>query len=236
MVWKLSEEEAAKQPKNVRDLLKDREAGVRKPPRPAQDIDTYRDNSGGTPQPKSRWDRIREGILKGGEKAGEVGKKGFGKAQEFARNHPMNNPPDAHKSPKKEPNRANWKEAKEPRGRVSQRDIYKDGVLVEKVHYGPAKQPKQPRRRGRRSSDPLGGIGAGMTFNDLMPGSNLGTGLGGMMPYPGFADPTGRSAPPRPRKGKKGSRRQPRERMDPMADDFLDRMYGDYPKPWEGKF
>jgi len=231
MVWKLSEEEAAKQPKNVRDLLKDREAGVRKPPRPAQDIETYRDNSGGTPQPKSRWERIREGIQKGGEKAGEVGKKGFGKAQEFARNHPMNNPPDAHKSPKREPNRANWKEAKEPRGRVSQVDRYKDGVLVEKIHYGPKKEPRQPkpqpRRRGRRE-DPLGGIGAGMTFNDLMPGSNMGTGLGGMMPYPGFADPTGRSAPPRPRKGKKG-RRQPRE--EPF--DYIEHM-NKLPDSWKG--
>jgi hypothetical protein len=191
--------------------------------RPARDVDVYRDTSStSTPQPKSRWESIREGILKGGEKAGEVGKKGYGKAKSFAQNHPINNPPDAHKSPKKEPNRANWKEAKEPKGRVSSRDIYKDGVLQERIHYGgPSKPVKQPNPRRGRREDPLGGIGSGMRMSDFLP-SNSGFGLGGMMGAP---------APSQPRK-KKG-RRQPRQERDDF--DFIDHM-NSMPDSWKGLF
>ncbi len=194
--------------------------------RPAQDVDRFTDTPG-TPKPKSRWQQIKEGIIHGGEKAGEVGKKGYGKAQEFAKNHPINNPPKRGAPASKEPNRANWK--KEPRGRVSQRDIYKDGILVEKVHYGPAKEQRQPKPRRMPRGDPLGGIGSGLKMSDFLP-SNRGYGLGGMM-----SEPYGAPAPAPRRRGRKGSRRQPREQMG--GDDYMDRLIaGDYPRPWEGKF
>lgn len=200
--------------------------------RPAQDVDRFTDKPGtpaSAPKPKSRWEQVREGILKGGEKVKGGAEKGFGKFQKYAQERVKNDPelgglpPKRGVSAKREPNRANWKEAKEPRGRVSQRDIYKDGVLVEKVHYGPSKQPKQPKQR-RRREDPLGGFGAGMSFRDMMPGSNQGFGLGGMSPY---SDPMQRSAP-RPRKGKKG-RRQPRE--EPF--DYIEHM-NKLPDSWKG--
>jgi hypothetical protein len=194
--------------------------------RPARDVDTYRDTtSTSAPQPvKQGW---REKVFGAKEKIQAGAEKGFGKVQKFAQNHPMNNPPDAHKSPKREPNKANWKEPKEPRGRVSSRDIYKDGVLVERVHYGPAHPPsqKQPKPRRGRRDDPLGGLGAGMTFRDMMPSSNQGFGLGGMM-----SEPYGAPAP-RPRKGKKGRRSEPRE--EPF--DYLEHI-SSFPKPWKGKF
>lgn len=115
---------------------------------------------------------------------------------------------------------------REHHGRVSSKSIYKDGKLVEKIHYGPAKEPRQPKPRRMPRGDPLGGIGAGMGFGDFLP-SNRGTGLGGMMPYPGFSDPFGRSAPSSPRRGKKGSRRQPRD--EPF--DYIDHM-NTMPESW----
>jgi len=211
MVWKISEEELKNQAPVVQERLKDKEAGVKKY-RPAQDVDRYQ------APPKSRWEQVREGILKGGERAGEVGKKGVGKFKEFAKNHPVNNPKGERKE-RREPR----EKQKEPRGRVSQRDIYKDGVLVEKVHYGPTKQPKQPKPPRRRREDPLGGFGAGMSFRDMMPGSNQGFGLGGMSP---FSDPMHRSEPKRQ---KKKGRRQPRE--EPF--DYIEHM-NKLPDSWKG--
>lgn len=114
---------------------------------------------------------------------------------------------------------------REHHGRVSSRSIYKEGKLVEKIHYGPAKEPRQPKPRRMPRGDPLGGIGKGLNFSDMLP-SNRGYGLGGMM-----SEPYGAPAPA-PRK-RKGSRRQPREQMG--GDDYMDRlMAGDYPKPWRG--
>jgi hypothetical protein len=195
--------------------------------RPARDVDVYRDESStSAPQPKSRWESIRGSIQSGGErgfvKAKEIGRKGLDRVQEYNRNQLKNAPPDAHKSPKKEPNRANWKEAKEPRGRVSSRDIYKDGVLQERIHYGgPAKPAKQPKPRRGRREDPLGGIGSGMRMSDFLP-SNSGFGLGGMMGAP---------APSQPRK-KKG-KRQPRQERNDF--DFIDHM-NSMPDSWKGLF
>jgi hypothetical protein len=193
--------------------------------RPGRDVDRFppepkRDSPQPAKKPSNEGGGWKEKLFGAKEKIETGAKKGFGKAQEFARNHPINNPPDAHKPANKEPNKTNW--PKESRGRVSSRDIYKDGVLQERIHYGgPAKQPKQPKPRRGRREDPLGGIGAGMSFRDMMPGSNQGFGLGGMMP-----DPYGAPAPSRPRK-KKG-KSQPR-RDEPF--DYLDHIHS-----WKDQF
>jgi len=225
MVWKISEEELKKQAPVVQERLKDKDAGIKKY-RPAQDVDTYRDTSGGTPQPKTRWERIREGIQRGGEKgyvkAKEYGRKGLDKVQEYNRNQLDKEKKERKERPEKRERRP---ASKEPKGRVSSRDIYKDGVLQERIHYGPSAKPaKQPKSRRGRRDDPLGGIGAGMSFRDMMPRSNQGFGLGGMM-----SEPYGAPAP-RPRKGKKG-RRQPQE--EPF--DYLNHM-NNMPDSWKGLF
>lgn len=115
---------------------------------------------------------------------------------------------------------------REHRGRVSSRSIYKDGKLVEKIHYGPAKAPAQPKPH-RRRGDPLGGIGAGMSFNDMLP-SNSGTGLGGMIQEP-FTHPADQVPRARSRKGTR--RRQPRE-PESQGFDYLDHINQGIPKPW----
>lgn len=161
-------------------------------------------------------------------------------AHEHAKTDRDHKPPVQHTAPKP---KTLWERAKErvtgskdkrqerhkerePRGRVSSRSVYKDGKLVEKIHYGPAKEPRQPKPRRMPRGDPLGGIGKGLNFSDMLP-SNRGYGLGGMM-----SEPYGAPAPA-PRRRRKGSRRQPREQAG--GDDYMDRlMAGDYPKPWRG--
>ena len=142
---------------------------------------------GPNPQPKkSAWEQIRSGASSLVERAKPAGKK----VKEWMEAHPSN------RRERERPERKAHAD-REPR-RTTRVDRYVDGKLAETVYFDEKPRPARKRAAPKRRSDPLGGIGKGLTMSDFIP-SNMG--LGQAMGYGGMGDPLPhQGAAPRKRK------------------------------------